>query len=341
MTLIYDLVDPTELQGYVRNLSFDQFSLNQFLPDRNIDDIEYAFRRGTLVDQDAAGYRAFDAESPIGKRQGAQRVTGQLPPVSRKISLGEEERLRLRQMQGGAVGALADAIYDDAANMTRAVHARVELARGEALHSGVVTLEENGLSIEIDFGVPAEHQVSAGTTWATTTGNDIIEEMLSWLEIYVDSTSGLQPLAMLTSTRVRNLIVRNDAVRNLAATVSGAPAIVSQAVLDQVLSAYGLPPVRINDTQVRVDGTAQRLIPDDKLIFVPPSSEPLGDTFWGVTAESLELVGAGFLTSEEAPGITAVVEKTFDPVRTWTKASAIALPTIANPELLFQADVIT
>ena len=338
--LIYDLVDPTELQGYVRALEFDRFDLNQYLPDQNIDDIEYAFRRGTLVDQDAAGYRAFDAESPIGSRQGASRVTGQLPPVSRKISLGEEERLRLRQMQGGATGALADAVYADAANMARSVAARVELARGEALHSGQVTLNENGLSITVDFGVPGAHKVSAATTWATTTGNDIIEEMLSWLETYVDTTDGLQPEAMLTSTRVRNLIVRNDAVRNLAATVSGAPAIVSQAVLDQVLSAYGLPPVRVNDAQVRVNGTATRVIPDDKLIFMPPSSEPLGDTFWGVTAESLELVGQGFLTSEEAPGITAVVEKTFDPVRTWTKASAIVLPTIANPELLFQADVI-
>lgn len=340
MALIYDIVDQQELLGFVRNLQFDQFTLDQFLPNRDIDDIEYVFRRGTGQDEDAAGFRAFDAESPIGSRAGRARVRGELPPISKKISVGEEERLRLRQLQTGNSDPIVAQIYDDAANMTRAVQARLELARGQLLSTGTVTISENGLEITVDFGLPAGHNVNAATVWSTHTANDIIEELISWVETYSDSTGGLRPAAILTSRQVLSNMLRNDAVRNLAATVNGAPALVSRQTLNQVLAAYDLPPIITYETQVRVDGVATRVIPQDRLIFVPPSQEPLGNTFYGVTAEALELQSEGQIVASQAPGIVAVVEKTFDPVRTWTKAAGIGLPVLANPELLFIADVL-
>ena len=57
---------------------------------------EYRFNRGSLADVNAATFRAWDTEAPVADRQGFARVTGELPPISRKVSLGEEDRLRLR-----------------------------------------------------------------------------------------------------------------------------------------------------------------------------------------------------------------------------------------------------
>lgn len=339
MTLVYDLVDPQELIGFVRNLSFDQFSLDRFLPNREIQDLEYRFMRGTLTDQDAAKYRAWDTESPIGSRQGVQRVRGELPPLSKKIRLGEEERLRLRALETGDNSGLVDQIYDDAANMTRAVQARIELARGEALHSGVVTISENGMEAVVDYGVPGAHQVTASSTWDTA-AYDVIEEYLSWVETYEDTTGGLRPGAALVSTRIIQALLRNEPVRQLLGTVNGAPSIVTREALNSVVQAYGLPPFITYNTQVRVDGTAQRVIPDDKMILLPPAGEPLGETLYGVTAEAIELQAEGQIVGSQAPGVVAVVEKTFDPVSTWTKAAGIALPVIANGELLLQATVL-
>lgn len=339
MALVYDLVDPQELVGFVRALEFDQFNLNQILPNREVQDLEYRFRRGTLRDQDAAKYRAFDTEAPIGSRQGTQRVSGELPPVSKKIRLGEEERLRLDALRSGDDGAIIQQIYDDAASMTRAVQARIELARGEALHSGVVNINENGMVASVDYGIPASHQVTAATVWSDPTA-DIIEEWLSWQEVYTDSTDGLVPGAVMTSTQVVQNLLRNDSIRQLLGTVNGAPGLVTPQALQQVIQAYGLPPIVINDTQIRVDGAAQRVIPQDKLVFLPPQGQPLGNTLYGVTAESLELQAEGQIEATATPGIVAVVEKTFDPVATWTKSAGIALPTIANPELLLQAVVL-
>lgn len=339
MTLIYDLVDPQELIGFVRNLTFDQFTLANYLPNRPVSDIEYRFRRGTLVDQDAAEFRAWDTEAPIGTRQGAQRVSGELPPISKKIRLGEEERLRLQALQSGDSSGIVQQVYDDAANMTRAVQARIELARGEALSTGQVAISENGMVATVDYGVPASHQVSASTTWDTTTA-DIIEEIQSWIEVYQESTGGLTPGGMLTSSTVRGHMLRNDQVRALLASLSGSPDLVTLPQLNQVMAAFELPPLIVNDTQVRVGGTATRVIASDKAVFLPPAGQPLGNTLYGVTAEALELQSEGQIVASQAPGVVAVVEKTFDPVATWTKAAGIALPVIGNPELLLQATVL-
>jgi hypothetical protein len=163
--------------------------------------------------------------------------------------------------------------------------------------------------------------------------------MRLWLETYV-ATNGVAPGSILTSTRVISNLLRNAEIRTLAGSLSGTPALVTPETVSAVFSAFGLPPMQTYDTQVRVAGVATKVIADDRLIFLPPAGEPLGNTFYGITAEALELREAGQIVSTQMPGVTAVVDKTFDPVATWTKASAIALPVLANPSLILTADVL-
>jgi hypothetical protein len=339
MALIYDLVDPQELIGFVRALEFDQFGLNQFLPDNNIQDIEYRFRRGNLTDQDAATYRAWDTEAAIAARQGAQRVSGELAPISRKVRLGEEERLRLNALQSGNDDPIVDAIYNDAANMTRAVRARAELARGQALSTGKVTINENGFVAEVDFGVPAGHFVTAGTLFSDPAA-DVVTTLQAWMETYDESTNGLLPGVGLTSRKVLNNLLRNESFRALAATLAGAPQLITLQTVQSVLAAFGLPPLAPYETRVRVDGVSTRVIPDDVIIFLPPTGENLGETLWGVTAESLEMAGEGYIQTQDAAGVIAAVEKSTDPVGTWTLATGISLPVIGNPDGLMVATVL-
>jgi hypothetical protein len=347
MALIYDLADPQELQGYVRGIQQEveenPFSLAQFLPSRNIDDIEYRVNRGQLQDQDAAKVRPWDVESPIGNRQGISRIMGELPPISKKIPMTEEQRLRQRALDRGDTSPIIDAIYDDAGNMARAVLARIEMLRGEALETGSLVINENGVTQTIDFGRDAsmEPAALAGTdVWSDYDDSDPIQNLTDWVEDYVDE-NGEPPALALTSRKVINHLLRNDTIRTLVGTIpGGAPAAVNRAQLNTVLGAYDLPPLVAYDSSVRVDGTQVRVISDDKVIFLPSAGAGLGDTFFGTTAEALELVDARQINSDQAPGLVAVVQKTFDPVHTWTKAAAIALPVLVNPNLTLVADVI-
>lgn len=336
MWLNADYITPAELTGYARaaaqDLAINQFTLGQWLPNREVDDLTFRFVRGGEGLTDAATFRAYDAESPIGSRPGVSRVTGELPPISRKIRLGEYERLRQRKLDE----AVGEAIMGDAERMVRSVAARLEVARGQALVTGKVTISENGVIAEADYGRAAGHTVTAAATWATDT-TDIIGHLNTWRDTYVANT-GEEPGTILTSRKVFGYMLRNSAFRQLAATVAGTPTLVTADAVNNVLSAYGLPSITTYDAQVRVNGSAVRVIADDKLLLLPSSgANQLGATLYGTTAESME---PDFGLAGSEAGIVAGAYSTKDPVAVWTKAAAIALPVLANPDLSFCADVI-
>lgn len=342
MALVLDLVDPQELQGFARNIQLEEernrFQLQNYLPNENIDEIEFRVTRGNLRDADAAKVRAWDTESPIGSRQGLERIMGELPPISKKIRLGEEERLRRRALERGDNQQMVDAIYDDAAQMARAVTARVELFRGEALFDAQLAINENGVSQTVNFGRRAAHTVTAATLWSAVGTATPVADLRAWVQTYID-TNGVAPAYGLTSTAVISDLMRNAEIRQLAGTAAGTPGIVTVDTVNAVFSAYGLPPLVAYDTSVRVDGVQTRVTPQNKVVLMPPAGEPLGKTFFGTTAEALELVEARAIDNDQAPGMVATVHKMDDPVSTWTKCAAIALPVLINPDLTLTATV--
>lgn len=342
MALILDLADSQELQGFVRGIQLEEernrFLLSQYLPNDMIDEIEYRVTRGSLRDADAAKVRAWDTEAPIGSRQGLDRIMGELPPISKKIRLGEEERLRRRALERGNNNALVDAIYNDAAQMARAVVARVELFRGEALVNGTLVINENGVSQTVDFGRKPAHTVTAGILWSSVATATPVADMRAWVQTYID-TNGVAPAFALTSTAVLSNLLRNSEIRSLATTAAGVPGIVTIDTVAAVFAAFGLPPFVTYDASVRVDGVQQRVTAANKLVLMPPANEPLGATFFGTTAEALELTEAQAIQQDQAPGMVATIHKLDDPVSTWTKAAAIALPVLLNPDLTFTATV--
>ncbi|MFE0039435.1 major capsid protein [Streptomyces sp. NPDC059015] len=344
MLINTEYVAPAELTGYVRaalgDMQMNRFQLARFLPNRTIDDLQYRFDRGGAEGlTEAASFRSYDTESPVGSRPGITRVTGELPPVSRKIRLGEYDRLRQRRLNARVRGQ----ILTDAERMTRAVAARIEMARGEALYKGKIELAENGIAATVDFGRAAGHTVNAGTAWTDTTNAKPLTDLIAWAEVYRTS-NGVAPGVVLMSSAALGLVIRNAEVRALAATVVGTPNVVPQATLQGIFQAHGLPPFEVYDAQVRVGGSSQYVIPRDKVLLLPapgdpndPDSSEMGATLWGTTAESLEPEFS--LEDGEEPGIVAGAYSTKDPVAVWTKAAAVSLPILANPDMSFAADI--
>lgn len=348
--LIYDLADPQELQGFVRGVQRERdendFVLSQFLPNENIDELEWRVTQGEFRDEDAAPYRAWDTEAAIGGRQGVRRMMGELPPLSKKYQLGEEARLRRRMLdRGGDNSELIRIIFDDAAKGARSLAARLELARGEVLFTAALDLKtfaQGGIDRisqdAIDFGRSGDLEVTAADAWTDHSVEALTEE-LAWRTTYKDE-NGIDPALALVSESIVTHLLLNEQYRTLATMNGITPAFLNLAQVNQVRQAHRLPPLVTYDTKVRVDGVHTRVTPEDKMLYLPPASEPLGRTFSGTTAEALELAEANQIATDQIPGMTAVVEKTFDPVATWTKVSAIALPTLMNPNLTMVATVL-
>lgn len=344
MLLNTDYVRPAELTGYAReglsDLPQNQHALAGWLPNRDIDHLVYEFQRGGEGLAEAATYRAFDTESGIASRPGTVTVSGKLPPISRKIQLGEYDTLLQRRLEERIRGA----IMRDSLRMMRAVAARIELARGEALANGKLELEENGLEATVDYGRKAEHTVTAGVLWSDPAA-PMLSNLRTWRDTYVDSNDGVPPEVMMTSKEVIPHMLRNNEVRAMLGNVNGSPPIVTEAALNEVLAAHKLPRLVEYNAQVKVGGTNRRVVPANRVLLLPApvafddwENADLGATLWGPTAESM--LPAYELDDEEGPGLVVGAYYTEDPVSMWTKASAISLPVLANPNLSFSAEVL-
>lgn len=347
MPIIDDFVEPTVLTGFVREVPTpSNLMLAQFLPDRNIGNVEAAIDKVTKTNR-AAEFRSWDTETPIGQRDSFARSKVRLPALGQKLPISEQEHLMLERVRTGGDnrGGYVQAIYDDATTLANNVRRRMELARGDVLVDGKFTLtDENGLTLEANFGLPGGNIVTAGVVWSDHDDATPLLDLKAWIDAYVE-LNGERPGKIVTSNTVVNNLILSGEIRELfyrGDVLSGSPNLVTDQQLQQVLQAHRIPPIIEYNTKINWNGSNQRVIAEDKVIFLPENAADLGYTAWGVTAESLVLAtgqNPGLLF-EELPGLVGVVMTDGDPVQTWTKVAAVGMPLITDPDKLMVADVL-
>ncbi|WP_282203887.1 major capsid protein [Kitasatospora fiedleri] len=342
MQLNDEYATPAELTGYareaLRDYQVNMFSLHTYLPDNHVNDLSYKFTKGGGNLVDAAVYRNYDSESDIGRREGGASVWGELPPISRKMPLGEYERLTRRNLDTRAE-ELRAALETDATRLVQGIAARVEMARGEALFNASISLNENGVIGGVDFGRSAGNTVAAGTMWDDVTA-PVSDDIETWMEYYL-ALNGFVPDRMVMPRRVFNFLRRNNQMKNIifpnsGKTIASIPTL-TPGQLNDALSAAGLPAAEVYDAQVTVSGVSTRVTPPNKVALLPPPNIKIGETLWGSPIESQDprygLAGA------EA-GVAVGAYYTEDPQTLWTRATAIVLPIIGNPDVTMTATVL-
>ncbi len=285
-----------------------------------------------------ARFRSYDAEAPIGRRGDTLELREfALPALSEKLPLSEDLLLALSEGGSDAViQRLVEAIYDDIERLTRSILNRAELARGQFLQTGKVTINENGVIDEADYGLPSTHLVTPATLWSDPTALAIDEEQ-AWVDTV--RTDALTPVTKATtSKRIRNLLLRNDQYRSFFWPNVSNPPTLTPVQLNQVRETFELPPIEVYDGEVPADTGTQRVIADDKFIL---TADNVGESQWGITAEARELVGKNSVdfTQDMAPGLTVVQWSDPDPVVTWTKVASIFMPVAGEINGLLVADV--
>jgi hypothetical protein len=344
MAIFFDApVSPDALTAFIREVPTpSEFGLSNLFPtvvaDTNTVDFAEIVRTNRT-----ARYRSFDGRIHVSERDTGSEKRVNLAPLSSSLSMGEYERLQLEfaRTSGTNQQALANAVYNDAQNLTREIQARVEQAWGDTLTDGKLSINENGLVSEADYGVPANHLISVGTPWTTIASANALTDLLAAVDVYV-ATNGFVPGSAQTSQRVLRLLQTNaQIVGAIAGTTSGRTRVTLPEIND-LFASEGIPQLRQPyDTLVDVDGTSTRVIADDRLMFFPPNIRDLGYMRYGLSATALELVNSNVadLSFSEAPGIVGVVEKIGPPYREFTYVDAVGMPILANAKLLLVMDV--
>lgn len=339
MALWTDLIDPAELTGYARESMADyelrQGSLAQWLPNREIADIVARFRTGRNGLVEEALWRAYDAETEIGKRQPGARKIIEIPALGLKIPVSEYEQLRTRNADDES---MRNEILRTADAVVRGVADAVERLRGVVLTTGRATVDQENFQIDDAFGRSASHDVTAANLW-TDTSVSRLADLQAWVDVYTDS-NGVEPGAIVGSNRALRALSQGDEFATQLANGGSRPA--TEGDVQAIISGAGLPPL-VKYNRRTASG---RVLPDDRLFLLPAPVGPdqyqateLGATFWGQTLTSQE-PEYGLAPSEQPGVVVGAYKNSKPPVIAEVISDAIALPVLANADLSFVAKVL-
>ena len=312
-----------------------------FFPVLPTNELSFEYYQDQVLINVSASVQAYGAEAQIGSREGVAKIAGEIPPIKRKIYLDERNLLALRREGAGDVERVRADLYNDIDNMVNAVYTRIEALRMTALALGMIQLNENGVILNVNYGVPAAQQVTlAGNDrWSEAATRDIIGDIQTWTDA-VENATGVRPTRALTSDVVRSLMLTDQTARDLIWGQVNDTRPVTMGQINNLLQTMDLPQIGFYNKRYRVqaeDGTfaTQRFFPANMFVLLPEGK--LGDTLMGPTAEAMLDVE---VEARNVSGIYANVTHDNEPPMVWTKAAATALPTFPAADSVFQAQVI-
>ena len=338
MANILELFDQREVLNYLQNRQYPVLAGEALFPEVKRQSLKFDEIIGASKVPVIATVHAFDTESEIGSREAEKRAM-ELALIKRKMQLKEEDIIALENPRSKVEQQyLMQNVYNDIDVLVQGVRARVEAMRMEVLATGKVTIDENGLSGVIDYKIPAENQeVLTGTDAWNDPDSNPIGDLLRWV-----GSMPVKPTRALTSSKVLYTLLTHPKLITLSKT--GQIGLMTRDELDAIMVSFGLPKIRVYDEVYRkqlADGTyeTKRYFPEDR--FVMFGDGALGQTIYGPTAEEIRLVRDPSIQTNMIGNILAMVyEENLDPVSTWTKAVATAMPSFPTAGDIFQAQVL-
>lgn len=335
MTTIADLFTQHGLIDYSANRTYPTLLGDSLFPTRRVEALTLDILTRSTKVPILANVAGFDSEAEIGSRD-ANKAVQDLALIKRKMQIKEQDLYALLNPRTPQEGEyLRNSVYNDFDILNQGVLAQVERMAMEVLSTGVVTLNsEDKKSGVIDYQVPKAHKITAATGWDND-ASDPLRDLEDWCDLL-----DINPTRAMTSKKIYRALTRNP---KIIAAIFGKDSgrVVGQADLDSFMQAQGLPVIRPYGEKYRVQAANGKYIsknywPDDKIALF--DDEIVGEKVFGPTPEELANLSDA-QTSTVSNVYDMIYTETHDPIGTFEKASAVALPSLAEPDQIIQATV--
>lgn len=270
-----------------------------------------------------------------------------------KVKMNTSERLR-ELTRSGVQGdqAIYDYVMNDGLRLADQVVTRTKVAKNELLATGKVTIKENDLDLTVDYGVPA-----ANLAKTLDFGAGAAKSLPDQLQELVDETTaaGVTLTGMVLPRAVLTKMRQNEAIQKAINGVNMVGQLVRNSEIRAYLDEeYGITNIITNDLTYNMPGaidastgipalTAHRYFPANKVSFYATNANGrIGVGLWGDPPEvdAARAFDGGVASSGESPYVYISQWGETDPAVLWTKASALFMPVLYNPNGLYVASVI-
>lgn len=340
MANVLNVLTPREILTYLNAVQFAPKVGDSLFPNRKTGSLEIEYLKGANGLPVAASVHSWDSETQVGTRLAGETITQEMTLIKRKLPIREKEIIAISNPRNDAeLSALIEARFNDVDTLVNGVLARAEAMKMEAVATGVITLNENGIVGTIDYGVPADQKiVLSGTDLFTDPAVDIIGQLQEWSDLM--RAKGIVVTRAITSNAVIRLMGNNADVRS--AVLGSGAGVVSLNALNDFFAASGLPQfISYDEMYNKQNGngtyTTMRYFPEDYIAMIPAGT--LGEGLFGPTAEEIELSSDPSVDVNMVGNVLAMVYKTNDPVMHWTKAVASFMPSFSAANSILSVKV--
>lgn len=334
MPRVEEVFNTNELINYFKERKVVPMLGEAIFPERKIQDIEFDMILGAGGLPVSASVHALDSKTQLASRQAIEKGAAELALIKRQIKLTEKDIIKVQNPRTDAeLAFVLGQLYNDSEKMVESVKVRVEAMRMEVLSSGKLKIEENGVKVTLDYGIPDDNKKSFD--WSDTAKAKPLDD-LDTLATAIETSSGARPTRALTSRKVMKAICNNTSVRKAVFGVNS-DKVVTLTQLNELLTQMDLPQIAVYEGKYKVETATgfetKRYFPENVISMF--GDETLGETIYGLTAEEIKLVGDGKMDMASMVGNIFVGTYTsIDPVGEFTKAAATALPTLPHGEEL-------
>lgn len=268
-----------------------------------------------------------------------------------KVKLDQSERMRTLTRSGVKNEDMYDYVINDGIRLAEQVITRTKVAKNELMATGQVTIKENDLDLTVDYGVP-DSQKGLTIDFGAGASKGVDEQLEELVQAARDA--GVVLNGMMLSRSTLNKFRKNSAIQKAINGSINDSMVANAALKDYLLDEYQIANVVVNDATYGVpDGVdangrnkvkTVRYFPVDGITFfaTPNGGAKLGDGLWGdpPEADSGEIAESTAVTSTESPYVYIDQWFEHDPKVLWTKASALFMPVLYNPNSLYIASAI-
>lgn len=285
--------------------------------------------------QHIAAMIGLGAEKPVVDRHASAKVFGELAHFGLKDVVTIEELYAIAQARSnGEKSAMIEKLLNKSADLVFALRLRIRVEKLKALALGKNEYNKNGVKVELDYGIPAEHKIAllSGSDWQDAE-RDVIGDLLAWVEVYRKS-NGKKPESMLLTRKVLNLLTDNKTIIAEARPAVPNATRVSLAEVNEVLSRYGLPSVvLVEETSIEVkdiytgENEVIEVFPENRIVFASKGA-------------GVFLTGPNPDAENFAPVATLEAYDERTPKRSIIEVAQSGFAILENPTLVLHADVI-
>lgn len=333
MPRIEDVFNTTELINYYRERQITPMLGESLFPERKIEDIEFDMILGSGGLPVSASVHAFDTKTQMASREAIEKGVASLALIKRQMKIAEKEIIKVQNPRNNAeLKYVLSQLYNDSEKLVQAIKVRVEAMRMEVVSTGKLKIEENGVKVTLDYGIPTANKKSFN--WTDPATSKPLDDLTTLADAIEDTS--VRPARALTSRKLARAICNSHSVR---AAIHGVNSdkIVSLAQLNELLEQLNLPQIVTYEGKYKIEGAkgfiTKRYFPDN--IIAMFGDGPLGETIYGLTAEEVKLIGDGKMDmAEMVDKIFVGTYTSIDPVGEFTKAAATALPSLPHGEEL-------